>query len=399
MSENAKINLEDFFRYFDESVTTHKEGVALLAEAMPARLLVDSAPWVKAYRGQLPHQQQEEEKGEALVANPLSVPYDCQLDNPSGEGWRECFSSSCAMAAMYWGVIDSPNQYHAIRPKYGDSTDPSAQIRTLQSLGLDARFVQVGSVEKLKAQIDRGRPAPVGFLHHGTPSAPSGGGHYICAIGYTDTHLIAHDPYGELDVVNGGYPKTGGTYGKEIYYSWKNWAPRWSVANDNDGWGIDVFLPGKSEGGSNSAPTETAEPGLELIKSFEGCELQTYVCPSGVLTIGYGHTGSDVYQGQEITMAVANDLLKSDLVRFESAVCNLITVPLTQNEFDATVSFAFNCGEGALSESTFRKRMNAGENKSECFKQEFPKWVNGPNGPLPGLVNRRNAEIALACKP
>ena len=245
MSENAKINLEDFFRYFDESVTTHKEGVALLAEAMPARLLVDSAPWVKAYRGQLPHQQQEEEKGEALVANPLSVPYDCQLDNPSGEGWRECFSSSCAMAAMYWGVIDNPNQYHAIRPKYGDSTDPSAQIRTLQSLGLDARFVQVGSVEKLKAQIDRGRPAPVGYLHKGTVNSPSGGGHYCLAIGYDDTGFWMHDPFGSCDLINGGFSAEGGTAGKMVHYSYKNWAPRWSVANDSDGWGVDVWLPGK----------------------------------------------------------------------------------------------------------------------------------------------------------
>ena len=142
---------------------------------------------------------------------------------------------------MYWGAIQTPNEYHAIRPKFGDSTDASAQIRTLQSLGLQARFVQVGSIDKLKAQLDRGRPAPVGFLHHGSSSAPSGGGHYILAIGYTDTHLIAHDPYGALDVANGGYPQTGGTYGKEIKYSWDQWAPRWSVANDADGWGLDIF--------------------------------------------------------------------------------------------------------------------------------------------------------------
>jgi len=147
------------------------------------------------------------------------------------------------MAAKFWIPELEINDYHRRRPNYGDSTDASAQIRTLESFGLKARFVQVGSVEKLKAQIDRGRPAPVGFLHHGPVSAPSGGGHYILAIGYTDTHLIAHDPYGELDTVGGGYPKTGGTYGKEIRYSWKNWAPRWSVANDHDGWGLDIWKP------------------------------------------------------------------------------------------------------------------------------------------------------------
>ena len=334
-------------------------------------------------------------------ANPLSVPYDCQLDNPSGDGWRECFSSSCAMAAMYWGAIKHQNEYHAIRPKYGDSTDPSAQIRTLQSLGLNARFVQVGSVEKLKAQIDRGRPAPVGFLHHGSVKAPSGGGHYILAIGYTDTHLIAHDPYGELDVVNGGYPKTGGTYGKEIHYSWKNWAPRWSVANDHDGWGLDVWKPGaeppkKPEGGQEESgliPTQTGEKGVALIKEFEGCRLDTYICPAGVPTCCVGHTGPEVRMGQTYTMSQCEELLRSDLKRFEKAVRDLIDVPLDQCEFDALVSFAFNCGQGALADSTLRRRLNARESKPKVFSEELPRWTSGG---MPGLVRRRNAEVKLA---
>ena len=332
--------------------------------------------------------------------NPLSVPYDCQLDNPSGDGWRECFSSSCAMAAMYWGVIKEPNEYHRVRPKFGDSTDPSAQIRTLQSFGLDARFVQVGSIEKLKAQIDRGRPAPVGFLHHGTVKAPSGGGHYILAIGYTDTHLIAHDPYGELDVVNGGYPKTGGTYGKEIHYSWKNWAPRWSVANEHDGWGLDVWNPSgaapKPEGSvetPSAKPTKTGAKGQRLIQEFEGLELTAYVCPAGVLTIGYGHTGPDVHRGQTITHEIAQQLLRDDLARFEQSVCQLITVPLDQEEFDATVSFTYNCGSGALADSTLRRRLNSGEPKPKVFAEELPRWTSGG---MPGLVRRRDAEVKLA---
>ena len=229
----SKISFPDFWKYY-KGTPNQLEAIVLLESQLPISLLSENAAWVLKYR------EKEEAPSEALLSNPLSVPYDCQLDNPSGDGWRECFSSSCAMAAMYWGAIQTPNEYHAVRPKYGDSTDASAQLRTLQSFGLDARFVQVGSVDKLKAQLDRGRPAPVGFLHHGSSSAPSGGGHYILAIGYTDTHLIAHDPYGELDVVNGGYPKTGGTYGKEVQYSWENWGPRWSVSNENDGWGLDI---------------------------------------------------------------------------------------------------------------------------------------------------------------
>ena len=83
--------------------------------------------------------------------------------------------------------------------------------------------------------------------------------------------------------------------------------------------------------------------------------------------MGYGHTGADVYPGQVITEAEAEALLVKDLKRFEDAVKRLITVPLTQHEFDAIVSFTFNCGEGALQDSTFRRRMNAGEEKTPVF--------------------------------
>ncbi len=230
--------LKDFFKYYDNDNANHGLAVELLHEDLTttaAWLLADESDWIMKYR-------EKPQKSEALLANPLNVPYDCQLDNPGGEGWRECFSSSCAMVAMFWGVIEHQNEYHAVRPRFGDSTEPVSQIRTLQHFGLKAEFKQMGSKEKLKQQIDRGRPAPVGFLHHGSVSAPTGGGHYVCCIGYDDTGFIFNDPYGELDTVAGGYSRTGGTYGKGIKYSYKNWVPRWSVANDNDGWGLDVWL-------------------------------------------------------------------------------------------------------------------------------------------------------------
>ena len=97
-----------------------------------------------------------------------------------------------------------------------------------------------------------------------------------------------------------------------------------------------------------------------------------------------------------ITEAEAEEFLRKDLKRFEQSVTRLITVQLTQQGFDATVSFVYNIGAGALEQSTFRRRINAGENASACFREEFPKWVNGANGPLPGLVRRREAEVNLA---
>lgn len=140
-----------------------------------------------------------------------------------------------------------------------------------------------------------------------------------------------------------------------------------------------------------------SDPGLDIIKSFEGLRLDAYYCPSGVITIGYGSTGPHVYSGQKITQEEAEALLRQDVARFERAVNDLVTVPLTQNEFDALVSFTFNCGEGALGSSTLLRRLNRGDDKFQVFQEELPKWVNGPNGPLPGLVSRRRAEINHAC--
>ena len=114
------------------------------------------------------------------------------------------------------------------------------------------------------------------------------------------------------------------------------------------------------------------------------------------MTIGYGHTGPDVRPGMQITEAEAERLLKKDLYRFEMSVITLIKTPLTQQEFDATVSFCYNVGASALEHSTFRRRINAGDDKATCFREEFPKWVNGSDGPLPGLVRRREAEVELA---
>ena len=227
--------LKDFFKFYDDSNGSHVSSVELLHEDLATsapRLLEESGGWIAKYREPAP-------KSEALLSNPLNVPHDCQLTNPGTEGWRECFSSSCAMVAMYWGVIEHQDEYHNVRPRFGDSTEATSQIRTLKYFGLNAEFKMLGSKEKLKAQIDRGRPAPVGFLHHSPPPG-TGGGHYVTCIGYSDDSFIFNDPYGICDVINGGYPAPG-PQGKGVKYSYKHWVPRWSVANDNDGWGMDIW--------------------------------------------------------------------------------------------------------------------------------------------------------------
>ena len=134
--------------------------------------------------------------------------------------------------------------------------------------------------------------------------------------------------------------------------------------------------------------------GLALIKEFEGCELKAYFCPAGVLTIGIGSTGPHVYEGMTITEAEAEALLLKDLVRFEKAVNELVTAPLSQGAYDALVSFTFNCGEGAFADSTLLRKLNAGEDPNTTAKTELPRWTNGG---LAGLVRRRAAEVELFC--
>jgi len=133
--------------------------------------------------------------------------------------------------------------------------------------------------------------------------------------------------------------------------------------------------------------------GLELVKHFEGCQLKAYRCPANVLTIGYGHTGPDVKEGMTITQKQADELLKLDTERFEKSVRSCVEIPLEQTQFDALVSFAFNCGAAALSKSTLLKKLNSGDVIAAA--QEFHKWNKGGGKVLAGLVRRRAAESWL----
>ena len=170
----------------------------------------------------------------------LVVPYFYQLDNKSGQGNRECFSSSCAMVAAFYGKVKTDDEYNLIRQKFGDTTDSSAQLKTLQSLGLKAKFVTNGNLTLLENEIRNNRPVACGWLHHGTAVKPTGGGHWGVVCGFTPTHLVLHDPFGEGNMVSGGYVSNASTAGKNIQYTKKNWLPRWEVDGRNTGWAILV---------------------------------------------------------------------------------------------------------------------------------------------------------------
>jgi lysozyme len=132
--------------------------------------------------------------------------------------------------------------------------------------------------------------------------------------------------------------------------------------------------------------------GIELIKKYEGCRLKAYRCPAGVPTIGYGHT-LDVRMNQRITQQQADELLCEDLRLVEEQVTLMTTDSVTQNRFDALVSFAFNLGADALSRSTLLRCLLRGDIAGAAA--EFDKWIYAGGVILAGLERRRAAEKAL----
>ena len=136
--------------------------------------------------------------------------------------------------------------------------------------------------------------------------------------------------------------------------------------------------------------------GLELIKSFEGCVLKVYLDAIGLPTIGYGHLIKPGESFTKITQKEAEDLLKSDAQIFVDGVNKLLEVNVTQNQFDALVSIAFNIGLGNLKSSTLLRLINAGDYKGAA--DQFPRWNKAGGKVLNGLTKRRNAERDLFLK-
>ena len=140
-----------------------------------------------------------------------------------------------------------------------------------------------------------------------------------------------------------------------------------------------------------------SQKGIELIKSFEGCRLQGYICPAGIPTIGYGYTGKingkKITTATKITQAQAEALLAADLAKFENHVRLFDSkYHWNQNEFDALVSFAYNVGSiNQLTQN--RKRTKA------QIAQAMLLYDKANGQILAGLTRRRQAERALFLEP
>ena len=141
--------------------------------------------------------------------------------------------------------------------------------------------------------------------------------------------------------------------------------------------------------------------GYALIKRFEGCKLKAYKCPANVWTIGYGNTfyedGMKVKEGDIITQQRAEELAKFIIDQFAVVIAPFIQKPLTDNQFSACVSLAYNIGTAGFKRSSVFKKLNVNPN-DPTIADSFRLWNKGGGKVLRGLVNRREAEIQLYFK-
>jgi len=149
-------------------------------------------------------------------------------------------------------------------------------------------------------------------------------------------------------------------------------------------------------------PRAVNQAGIDLVKEFEGFRSDAYTCPSGRLTIGYGHT-KGVSRDSQISLEEAEELLIEDLREAGEKVSFLIHVSLNDNQFASLASFVFNVGPFALLRSTLRKKLNNGD--YDAVPDQLRRWTKarhpttGELVDLPGLIRRRAAEAELWSAP
>ena len=222
----------DFVKFFDKTNPKHTAAFEELATKVDPDLLDDDANWVKIYRTPAPA---------PAGGGVLNVPYFSQRDNYR-DASRTCFSSSCAMLTEFLKPGTLPgakgdDKYVEQVFNRGDSTDASVQLQTLKHFGINASFKQNGSLSTLDSLLGQGIPVPIGILHHGPASAPSGGGHWLIVIGKEGSNYIVNDPWGEIDNASGTYPSTDG---KRKKYSENLIKARWTVEGPGSGWFIQA---------------------------------------------------------------------------------------------------------------------------------------------------------------
>lgn len=141
---------------------------------------------------------------------------------------------------------------------------------------------------------------------------------------------------------------------------------------------------------------KTSPAGLALIEEFEGFRSCAYLDAGGKWTVGFGHLLKTGESFARITFQQAAELLARDIQAVDNALSSLVTVPLTQNQWDAIASLVFNIGSGNFAKSTLLKRLN--ERNYPAAAEQFTRWCLVDGKPLNGLLRRREAERDLFLK-
>jgi lysozyme len=184
--------------------------------------------------------------------------------------------------------------------------------------------------------------------------------------------------------------------GQNTWAFWAAESPHAIIKSDDSGH-AEAEGPVKPRHGQLFQPGEFKITPLakEIKHYFEGRVLKQYWCSADVRTICDGNTrwfdGGPIPIGQVATHEQCDLLFERDCKEFENALNDLVKVPLTEDELAALASFIYNCGSGALKDSTLLKRINARASDAE-IQYQFRRWTNGG---LPGLVKRRNYEASL----
>jgi hypothetical protein len=224
-----KIDLHNFFKFYDEKNPNHVKAVKILEDTLPGSFLQDDSDWVKVYR--TPNTPSK-------TSGVLDVPWFPQTDN-FRDPQRTCNSSSCAMCLEYFkpGTLKGPKGDDAYVQKIfavGDTTDHSVQTKVLEGYGVRSEFRYNLSFADLDRELSAGRPVCIGILHRGSLSSPTGG-HILVVRGKTASgDYVVNDPYGSL---NDNY--TGPvTNGKGAVYKKSDLQQRWlEKGRDKTGWG------------------------------------------------------------------------------------------------------------------------------------------------------------------
>ena len=225
-----------FFQFFRG--TPHQlAAIKELEESVPKGLLEEDADWFQAWK-------------ESGYDQQIYMPYFKQLDNKTGTGYRECFSSAAAMVAAFYKKVQTDDEYNKIRAKFGDTTSVEAQLAALRSLGLKAEFRKDGDADLVEHEVEHGRPVIAGWLHGGNmligerPMCNGlGCGHYSVISGYAgknsnDPEWIMQDPRGYPEMEKGGHSNPH--LGRNVRVRQAAFHQRWQADGPKTGWVILV---------------------------------------------------------------------------------------------------------------------------------------------------------------